>query len=346
MPTFCKPVWFESFRYTVVPSGVSPYILSGGSSMQIELREIPKRMLYEVTRVRQIVRFRMLTDSEQTAYKCDVYADIAILDMSGRRILKFISRKELVRDYRTAFGKKIRLIGLHYRKTYLAVQGDNRTLYATKVKGSHTLTGRGRAVPRDTLVVFSMAGDAIDYGSLEFYTGRTGEMLFKKQYHIVGRVKGAVNTSVQPAQSVKPAASPVISVYTGEHEELDEIRALQEERSRVESAKVWSPTDSKEEDELKTAPYVVMYKLLRGGKSLVGFIVRDTRLNPDESSLTLGKGDKPVNLSMAKELCISKQIRNMTIGVRKENNKVFFRGVGIRLENVPQFPVERLSGRK
>lgn len=298
--------------------------------MQIELREIPKRMLYEVTRVRQVVRFRMLTDAEQIAYKCDVYTDIALLDVSGRRLLKFISRKELVRDYRTALGKKIRLIGLHYRKTYLAVQEDNRTLYATKVKGNHVLTVRGRAVPRDTLIVFSLAGDTIDYGSLEFYTGRTGEMLFKKQYHVVGRVRGA----------------PVISVYTGERGELDEIRALQEERSRVESAKVWSPTDSKEEDELKTAPYVVVYKLLRGGKSLVGFIVRDTRLNPDESSLTLGKGDKPVNLSMAKELCISKQIRNMTIGVRKENNKVFFRGVGIRLENVPQFPVERLSGRK
>lgn len=314
--------------------------------MQIELREIPKRMLYEVTRVRQVVRFRMLTDAEQIAYKCDVYTDIAILDVSGRRILKFISRKELVRDYRTALGKKIRLIGLHYRKTYLAVQEDNRTLYATKVKGNHVLAVRGRAVPRDTLIVFSMAGDAIDYGSLEFYTGRTGEMLFKKQYHVVGRMKGAVNNTVPSTQSVKPAVSPVISVYTGEHEELDAIRALQEERKRVESAKVWSPTDSREEDELKTAPYVVVYKLLRGGKSLVGFIVRDTRLNPDESSLTLGKGDKPVNLSMAKELCISKQIRNMTIGVRKENNKVFFRGVGIRLENVPQFPVERLGGRK
>lgn len=314
--------------------------------MQIELREIPKRMLYEVTRVRQVVRFRMLTDAEQIAYKCDVYTDIAILDVSGRRILKFISRKELVRDYRTALGKKIRLIGLHYRKSYLAVQEDNRTLYATKVKGNHTLTVRGRAVPRDTLIVFSLAGDAIDYNSLEFYTGRTGEMLFKKQYHVVGRMKGAVNNTVPSTQSVKPAVSPVISVYTGERGELDEIRALQEERSRVEGAKVWSPTDSREEDELKTAPYVVVYKLLRGGKSLVGFIVRDTRINPDESSLTLGKGDKPVNLGMAKELCISKQIRNMTIGVRKENNKVFFRGVGIRLENVPQFPVERLGGRK
>lgn len=318
--------------------------------MQIELREIPRRMLYEVTRVRQVVRFRMLTDAEQVAYKCDVYTDIAILDVSGRRILKFISRKELVRDYRTALGKKIRLIGLHYRKTYLAVQEDNRTLYATKVKGNHVVTVRGRAVPRDTLIVFSLAGDAIDYGSLEFYTGRTGEMLFKKQYHIVGRVRGAEamrsGKPVKPTPSVTPTGAPVISVYTGERGEIDEIRALQEERSRVESAKVWSPTDSKEEDELKTAPYVVMYKLLRGGKSLVGFIVRDTRLNPDESSLTLGKGDKPVNLSMAKELCISKQIRNMTIGVRKENNKVFFRGVGIRLENVPQFPVERLGGRK
>lgn len=314
--------------------------------MQIELREIPKRMLYEVTRVRQVVRFRMLTDSEQTAYKCDVYTDIAILDVSGRRILKFISRKELVREYRTAFGKKIRLIGLHYRKTYLAVQEDNRTLYATKVKGNHVLTVRGRAVPRDTLIVFSLAGDAIDYNSLEFYTGRTGEMLFKKQYHVVGRVKGEARVNRPVRATTEEVSKPAISVYTGERGELDEIRALQEERSRVESAKVWSPTDSKEEDELKTAPYVVMYKLLRGGKSLVGFIVRDTRLNPDESSLTLGKGDKPVNLSMAKELCISKQIRNMTIGVRKENNKVFFRGVGIRLENVPQFPVERLSGRK
>ena len=30
MPTFCKLFWFESFRYTVVPFSVSPYILSGG----------------------------------------------------------------------------------------------------------------------------------------------------------------------------------------------------------------------------------------------------------------------------------------------------------------------------
>lgn len=30
MPTFCKLFRLESFRYTVVPIGVSPYILSGG----------------------------------------------------------------------------------------------------------------------------------------------------------------------------------------------------------------------------------------------------------------------------------------------------------------------------
>ena len=87
--------------------------------------------------------------------------------------------------------------------------------------------------------------------------------------------------------------------------------------------------EKKEEDVILGAPYTVICSLLKRnnvGKSIkVGFRVKRKKDGVE----------RDCNFVNVKKMCISREIDNITIVHVEETGKEHFRGVGIKIENLP-----------
>ena len=104
------------------------------------------------------------------------------------------------------------------------------------------------------------------------------------------------------------------------------INQIQIERKESLNKKVWSPkTQQVQQDELSKAPYEAVGRALNRAGVQIGFIIRDKRTSKIDV----------YNLQQVKRLCVDKKVCNLTIVYMQDTGKEHFRGVGIKVANLP-----------
>ena len=300
----------------------------------IDIRKLPETMYSDVVKVREIVKYKLLDNAAKNEIKANIpsydgVSDVILYD--GNSILGFTNRLELVRNYvRVKDGKPIKISGLHYNKLYIAMRGANEPYKLLKIpkRAKYGVSINGKDIGANCFVLLKVVDGKMDLSRPKIIRGMDEVYAFRTQYSVVKLAD--------------------LAKAKGKTYEIRQIKQIQAKREEVANTKVWSPKEAdKVADELVKAPYVATYRIVaknnRTGKyQPYGFILRDTRINSNTSTGFNPQSDVAKNLTSVKEMCMQKSIKNVTVATMQETNKIYFRGVGIKLDNLQQVDVNKV----
>ena len=300
----------------------------------IDIRKLPETMYSDVVKVREIVKYKLLNNAAKKEIKdsipsYDGVSDVILYD--GNSILGFTNRLELIKNYvRVKDGKPIKISRLHYNKLYIAMRGANETYKLLKIpkRAKYGVSIDGKDIGSNCFVLLRVVDGQMDLSRPKIIRGMDEVYAFRTQYSVVKLAD--------------------LAKAKGKTYEIRQIKQIQAKREEVANTKVWSPKEAdKVEDELVKAPYVAIYRIVaknaRTGKyQPYGFILRDTRINSGTGMGFNPESDVAKNLTSIKEMCMQKSIKNVTVATMQETNKIYFRGVGIKLDNLPQVDVNKV----
>ncbi len=301
----------------------------------IDIRKLPETMYNDAVKVREVVKYKLLDSAAKRELKASIPSYDGVGDVvlySNNQILGFTNRLNLVNNYvRVRDGGRIKITGLHYNKMYIAMRSSNEPYKVLKIpKGAkYGVTINGHNIDGSCFILLRVVNGQVDINRPQVIKGMDAVYEFRTQFSI---------TSLANYSKAK-----------GRTYELKQIKKIQSERTDLANKKIWSPKDAnKIVDDLVKAPYVATYRImaknLRTGKYVpYGFILRDTRINNDVENTKFNvKTDVAKKLSDIKQLCTEKQIRNITVATMTETSKIYFRGVGIKIENLPQVDAKKV----
>jgi len=287
----------------------------------IDVERLPVSMYSDVVRVREIISYKILDDVEQRAFKdkpnYQNNMDIAIYE--NGRIKNIITREQLVKQYKRLNGTRIRMIGLHYHKMYNAVCSVNKEYKLLKIpkKSRYSVTIAGNKVPAGCLVLFSVNENGINYNDKTIIQTIEDVHNFRAQFKVVQQ--------------------PDLYSARNHVNDLAEVQTVQKEIESADARQVWSPKDRDNvKDELSGAQLIATHRIMRladtsGKRVPAGYVLKDIKTGES----------KACTFMQVKQECMKKNIKNLTIVAREDTKKVYFRGVGIKIENLPQIPLER-----
>lgn len=278
--------------------------------MAVELMQLPDSMFSDFVKQRDIIKVTLLNRNDKKALREQNpnYNGNDVLISSGERTNQLMSRDELLANYINTNGKKIRLTGWHYHKQYTVARLTKEYVKVLKIprRSKHMITLNGRDLPKPSLVVCKVINNQIDKRNPMVLARPEDIRDFRKMYKL-------------------SHLADIVKAKSDAHERKM-INQIQVERKESLNKKVWSPkTQQAQQDELMKAPYEVVGRALNVKGSLIGFIIRDKKT---------GKVDV-YNLNQVQRLCIDKKMSNLTVAVMQETGRTYFRGVGIKIENLP-----------
>lgn len=278
--------------------------------MAVELMQLPDSMFSDFVKQKDIIRVTLLNRNDKKVLREQNpnYNGNDVLISSGERLNQLMSRDELLANYKNTNGQRIRLTGWHYHKQYTVLRETKECVKVLKIpkRSRHVVTLNGTDLPKPSLVVCRVVNNQIDKRNPMILNKPEDIRNFRKMYKIINLAN-------------------IVKARSDAHERKM-INQIQVERKESLNKKVWSPrTQQVQQDELIKAPYEVMGRALNVRGVLIGFIVKDKRI---------GKVDV-FNLNQVQRLCIDKKITNLTVAVMQETGKTYFRGVGIKIENLP-----------
>ena len=276
-----------------------------------DLSKIPDAMYFKAIKTLEIIQVVLLNKESKKKYKNrkDFNNEKDIIVVAGDKdyINRFFSRDDIVKNFTNLNGTKIKLGGWHYNTKYNLCRLVNKPVAILKVP--NRLSGI-KSKYRSSLFVFNINNDKIDIGRYYVVKNKGGLKLFRITHKVVSK--------------------PNIEEVKKQLKERATIIDMTKERIEMENKTYRNPLlEKKEEDVILGAPYTVICSLLKRnnvGKSIkVGFRVKRKKDGVE----------RDCNFVNVKKMCISREIDNITIVHMEDTGKEHFRGVGIKIENLP-----------
>lgn len=277
-----------------------------------DLGKIPDGMYFKATKTLEIIQVILLNKLGKEKYK-DVkgfdYSKDVIVVVGGDRDYrnKFLTRDDIINNFINLDGSRIKIAGWHYGVKYNVCRPTSKPVAVLRVP--NRMCGI-KSKYRDSLLVFNISNDRVDTSRFYPINNRAELRLFK------------ITHRVNSLPDLKSAKKQI--------RERNAVIEMTKQREELENKTYRNPIlEKKEEDVILGAPYTVIGVLLKRnqlGKSVrVGF-----RIKRKKDGI-----EKDCNFTNVKKMCINKELDNVTIVHVTETGKEHFRGVGIKIENLP-----------
>lgn len=271
--------------------------------MVLEIEKILElnSMFDDVILVNQICECMMINkDMKKRMGIPDGTKDVIIKSKIDKK--KLISRVELQKNFRDVHGKSLKIHRMKYNKKYVVVSKLNEIpMKSFYVQGNKIkIIYKENKIKNGSYIVCGLNENGnIDKSNIRILP----KSIFEKMFKLVQRAN--LNNIKQEVM------------------QLHQLKKIDIQNTKAINEKPWRPEPKKDEviqnNKIQTQ---VIKRIMKNGK-IVGFII-------------LENGNQVrINLLKARELCRNNMIKNITIVKHESTGKEFFRGVGIKLENIP-----------
>ena len=276
-----------------------------------DLGKIPDGMYFKATKTLEIIQVILLNKLGKEKYKdvkgFDYSKDVIVVGGDRDYRNKFLTRDDIINNFINLDGSRIKIAGWHYGVKYNVCRPTSKPVAVLRVP--NRMCGI-KSKYRDSLLVFNISNDRVDTSRFYPINNRAELRLFK------------ITHRVNSLPDLKSAKKQI--------RERNAVIEMTKQREELENKTYRNPIlEKKEEDVIFGAPYTVIGVLLKRnqlGKSVrVGF-----RIKRKKDGI-----EKDCNFTNVKKMCINKELDNVTIVHVAETGKEHFRGVGIKIENLP-----------
>lgn len=276
-----------------------------------DLGKIPDGMYFKATKTLEIIQVILLNKLGKEKYKdvkgFDYSKDVIVVGGDRDYRNKFLTRDDIINNFINLDGSRIKIAGWHYGVKYNICRPTNKPVAVLRVP--NRMCGI-KSKYKDSLLVFNISNDRVDTSRFYPINNRAELRLFKITHRV---------NSLPDLRSAKKQIR-----------ERNAVIEMTKQREELENKTYRNPIlEKKEEDVILGAPYTVIGVLLKRnqlGKSVrVGF-----RIKRKKDGI-----EKDCNFTNVKKMCINKELDNVTIVHVAETGKEHFRGVGIKIENLP-----------
>ena len=276
-----------------------------------DLGKIPDGMYFKATKTLEIIQVILLNKLGKEKYKdvkgFDYSKDVIVVGGDRDYRNKFLTRDDIINNFINLDGSRIKIAGWHYGVKYNVCRPTSKPVAVLRVP--NRMCGI-KSKYRDSLLVFNISNDRVDTSRFYPINNRAELRLFK------------ITHRVNSLPDLKSANKQI--------RERNAVIEMTKQREELENKTYRNPIlEKKEEDVILGAPYTVIGVLLKRnqlGKSIrVGF-----RIKRKKDGI-----EKDCNFTNVKKMCINKELDNVTIVHVAETGKEHFRGVGIKIENLP-----------
>ena len=276
-----------------------------------DLGKIPDGMYFKATKTLEIIQVILLNKLGKEKYKdvkgFDYSKDVIVVGGDRDYRNKFLTRDDIINNFINLDGSRIKIAGWHYGVKYNVCRPTSKPVAVLRVP--NRMCGV-KSKYKDSLLVFNISNDRVDTSRFYPINNRAELRLFK------------ITHRVNSLPDLKSAKKQI--------RERNAVIEMTKQREELENKTYRNPIlEKKEEDVILGAPYTVIGVLLKRnqlGKSVrVGF-----RIKRKKDGI-----EKDCNFTNVKKMCINKELDNVTIVHVAETGKEHFRGVGIKIENLP-----------
>lgn len=276
-----------------------------------DLGKIPDGMYFKATKTLEIIQVILLNKLGKEKYKdvkgFDYSKDVIVVGGDRDYRNKFLTRDDIINNFINLDGSRIKIAGWHYGVKYNVCRPTSKPVAVLRVPNK--MCGI-KSRYKDSLLVFNITNDRVDTSRFYPINNRAELRLFK------------ITHRVNSLPDLKSAKKQI--------RERNAVIEMTKQREELENKTYRNPMlEKKEEDVILGAPYTVIGVLLKRnqlGKSIrVGF-----RIKRKKDGI-----EKDCNFTNVKKMCINKELDNVTIVHVAETGKEHFRGVGIKIENLP-----------
>jgi hypothetical protein len=276
-----------------------------------DLGKIPDGMYFKATKTLEIIQVILLNKLGKEKYKdvkgFDYSKDVIVVGGDRDYRNKFLTRDDIINNFINLDGSRIKIAGWHYGVKYNVCRPTSKPVAVLRVP--NRMCGI-KSKYRDSLLVFNISNDRVDTSRFYPINNRAELRLFK------------ITHRVNSLPDLKSAKKQI--------RERNAVIEMTKQREELENKTYRNPIlEKKEEDVILGAPYTVIGVLLKRnqlGKSVrVGFRIKRKKDGVE----------KDCNFTNVKKMCINKELDNVTIVHVAETGKEHFRGVGIKIENLP-----------
>lgn len=276
-----------------------------------DLGKIPDGMYFKATKTLEIIQVILLNKLGKEKYKdvkgFDYSKDVIVVGGDRDYRNKFLTRDDIINNFINLDGSRIKIAGWHYGVKYNVCRPTSKPVAVLRVP--NRMCGI-KSKYKDSLLVFNISNDRVDTSRFYPINNRAELRLFK------------ITHRVNSLPDLKSAKKQI--------RERNAVIEMTKQREELENKTYRNPMlEKKEEDVILGAPYTVIGVLLKRnqlGKSVrVGF-----RIKRKKDGI-----EKDCNFTNVKKMCINKELDNVTIVHVAETGKEHFRGVGIKIENLP-----------
>ena len=268
-------------------------------------------MYFKATKTLEIIQVILLNKLGKEKYKdvkgFDYSKDVIVVGGDRDYRNKFLTRDDIINNFINLDGSRIKIAGWHYGVKYNVCRPTSKPVAVLRVPNK--MCGI-KSRYKDSLLVFNITNDRVDTSRFYPINNKAELRLFK------------ITHRVNSLPDLKSAKKQI--------RERNAVIEMTKQREELENKTYRNPIlEKKEEDVILGAPYTVIGVLLKRnqlGKSVrVGF-----RIKRKKDGI-----EKDCNFTNVKKMCINKELDNVTIVHVAETGKEHFRGVGIKIENLP-----------
>jgi len=276
-----------------------------------DLGKVPDGMYFKATKTLEIIQVILLNKLGKEKYKdvkgFDYSKDVIVVGGDRDYRNKFLTRDDIINNFINLDGSRIKIAGWHYGVKYNVCRPTSKPVAVLRVP--NRMCGI-KSKYRDSLLVFNISNDRVDTSRFYPINNRAELRLFK------------ITHRVNSLPDLKSAKKQI--------RERNAVIEMTKQREELENKTYRNPIlEKKEEDVILGAPYTAIGVLLKRnqlGKSIrVGFRIKRKKDGVE----------KDCNFTNVKKMCINKELDNVTIVHVAETGKEHFRGVGIKIENLP-----------
>jgi len=289
--------------------------------MLIEYEKLPTDFFLKVLRVNDLRRAKVLTLKEIKEKGLD---DKDVILESPLGYIEYITRKELVENFKYPDGKPIRLLRWVRGKKYIVTTEDNTLMYALYVPKKVKIKLDGELVNGGENYIVCLSNES---GEIEkTYKFVVPRDIFKKMFKYSDLTElhrfikeGVKNKNIQQIDfgenisSVKPVMSEIKEQAVSK---IEKQRNKQEKPQKI----------------LNIKEYRAIGKIINENE-VIGFVLEHTE------SGEIIKTNKVETM----ELCLKKKIKNL--GARELNGKLYLHGVGLKIKDLPALSAENMESK-
>lgn len=299
----------------------------------IDINNYTGNAFINAIKVRDIAHVKILTREEMKG-RPHGSPDVMIMKASGETV--YITRQDLVKNYRYLSGKKIVIPYMKNGVTYKIIGQCNQPYAAMLLPANMIGVYKGKNVPSGTYIVAPKSADgSIDYSNLTPINRNLFRKMFKiPNQEIIARhtgKRGAVSSRIMNRKSNKKKFGLEGTKMDGFNNNQGNMIDFNE-KPKVnlgigkEQPNIAYTQQIVNESARKTYPFrAVGVIITQDSRIEVGFMIEDTS----------GR-QRQVPKQQVMDMCTKNLISNLTL-VTQQNGTTYIRGNGISVESLPRF---------